>query len=152
MGKGMDRKKEDKKKPTKTLEEKRAAKREKKAARGWFLNDAAAPPAAAEIADIRCHLVDAALPCFTRRPGDVRRQQKVGDLAVHERLTGQRRFLGQDIDAGAAEPTCLEGGGKSCSVNQRAARRIDQQCIRLHQRQLAHTDETAGCIVEGAMQ
>ena len=52
----------------------------------------------------------------------------------------------------AAEPPCLEGGGKRRAVDQCAPRGIDQQCIGLHQAEFARTDETAGCVVERAMQ
>ena len=63
-----------------------------------------------------------------------------------------RRLLRQDIDARAAKPSRLEGGGKCRAVNQCTPRGIDQQCIGLHQRKFARTDETAGCVAERAMQ
>ena len=81
----------------------------------------------------------------TRRFGNRRRRASGSSV--------DRRLLGQHIDAGAAEPPCLERGGRAPPPSiRRAARGVDQQCIGLHQRKFARADQAAGRGVERAVQ
>jgi len=86
-----------------------------------------------------------------RREGGARQPDRVGHAA--QVVAEQDHVGGADRHVGAgAEGEPEVGGGQRRAVNQRAARRIDQQGVGLHQRKLARTDHAAGCIVERAMQ
>ncbi len=63
---------------------------------------------------------------------------------------GDRRFLGQHIDPGAAQPAGFECQPKRMAIDQRAARGIDQQCIGFHERKLARTDQIARRVMRGS--
>src|SRR5690606_22365008 len=93
------------------------------------LDDPAEVAAVEEGRDVLRDLGQRALPRLERGPRHVRRDDQIRDVRREQRLIVVRRLDGQDVDADAAEPARPQRVREGRVVDQRAARRVDQERI-----------------------
>ena len=67
-------------------------------------------------------------------------------------LPFDRRLLRQHVDGRAAEVAALERGDQRIEIDQRAAGRVDEQRVGLHEREFALADQSGGGGRERAVQ
>src|SRR3972149_5216006 len=70
-------------------------------------DDAVSRRAADECLDVVDQLVGHDLHGVAARPGDVRRQDEVGQIRLEQGIARARRFRGQYVEAGAADPALV---------------------------------------------
>ena len=66
------------------------------------------------------------------------------DLAKLSQAGVKRRFLFEDVEAGAGESAVQQGADERGFIHDRPARGIDQECCWFHKAELVGTDQMMG--------
>src|SRR5580693_3383923 len=101
--------------------------------------------------DIVDQLIRQNLHSFLAGPSDVRSYNEVRQIQIQEHVASRGRLISENVESGAADDAVLKRLRQRAFIDETAPRRIDENCVAPHHRQLLGANQISRIVRQRRM-